>query len=409
MDVPAFAVVGMGGFARVHLSYVRKVEEAGLGKHVAQVAVPADREAYAAEVDELAQRGVGIYSSLREMLAVARDRIDVVCIPTGIYLHRPMAVAALEAGTNVLVEKPAAGSIQDVDAMLAARDRSGKLCAVGYQHLYRPDLHRIKEWVCKGKLGSLRRVKSFGCWPRDRAYYRRNGWAGHLAVGDSWVLDSPHNNALGHAVNAMCYVGCSRPGASLTPISAQAELYRANAIQSADTAVFRIATEEGVEILFAVSHCTDRTLDPVIVLEGEQGRVEWGYRGETTVLWSDGSTETFERSEETPRLFEDVAEVLLGRKESLFCPLDVTRAHTMCVCGTFESSLIHDLPPDLHVEEPEQGAVFVRGMTEAILEAFERAALFSELGLPWAKPGQTVSLKGYRYFPTFRRDVGASG
>ena len=404
MDVPAFAVVGMGGFAKTHLSYVRQMEEAGLGKHIAQVAIPTDQKLYAPEVAELKRRGIEVYSSLREMLAVARDRIDVTCIPTGIPLHRPMTVAAFEAGTHVLVEKPAAGSIQDVDAMIAARDRSGKRCAVGYQHLYRSDLHRVKDWVCQGKLGTINRVRSFGCWQRDRAYYARNDWAGRLAVVDSWVLDSPHNNALAHAVNAMCYMGCSRPGASLTPVSVQAELYRVNPIESADTAVFRAETEEGTEVFFAVSHCTDQTIDPVIVLEGTRGRVEWGYRGETTVRWDDGSEEHFERPEEEDRR---VTEVLLGMKEPLCCPLEVARAQTLCICGTFESSAVHELPAELPVEDPEKGAIIARGMTETVLQAFEKAALFSELDIPWAKPGRSVSLEGYRYFPTFRRHVGA--
>lgn len=405
-DPPAFAIVGMGGFAKTHLNYVRRAEETGLGRHVAQVAIPSDQERYVAEVSDLKARGISIYASLREMLASARDRIDVTCIPTGIPLHRPMTVAALEAGTHVLVEKPAAGCIQDVDAMLRARDHSGKHCAVGYQHLYRPDTQRIKAWVCQGRLGKLRRIRSFGCWPRGRAYYTRNGWAGRLSVEDTWALDSPHNNALAHAVNAMCYLACSRPGESAAPVSIQAELYRANPIASADTAALRATTDEGVETFFAVSHCTDQTLHPVTLIEGELGRVEWAYHGETKVRWSDGPEQTFERPEASPRVAEDVAEVLLGRKAALSCPLDVARAQTLCVCGTFESSDIHDLPPDLRVENPETGVTSVRGMTEAVVHAWENAALFSELGLLWARPGERVSLEGYRYFPTFRRNVG---
>ena len=98
-----------------------------------------------------------------------------------------------------------------------------------------------------------------------------------------------------------------------------------------------------------------------------------------------------------------MAEVLLGRKAALFCPIDVARAHTLCVCGTFESSAIHEIPEAMRAEDREKDAVVVRGMTEAILAAHEQGALFSELGLPWARPGEKVSLEGYRYFPTFRR------
>lgn len=406
MDTPRFAIVGMGGFAKTHLGYVRRTVEAGLGRHVAQVATPADQALFAAEVQALRRQGVEIYPSLREMLAAVRERIDVTCIPTGIPLHRTMTEAALEAGTHVLVEKPAAGCIQDVDAMIRARDRAGKLCAVGFQHLYRPDTQRIKSWVCEGRLGKVRRIRSFGCWPRGRAYYGRNGWAGRLAVGDTWALDSPHNNALAHAVNAMCYAACDRPGASVTPTWVQAELYRANAIASADTAVFRAGTAEGAEVFFAVSHCTDQNVHPVTIIEGERGRVEWTYQGEVKARWEDGREEAFGQPEGPPRVAEDVAEVLMGRKAGLFCPVDVARAHTLCVCGTFESSEIHEIPEGLRAEDREKDAVVVRGMTEAILEAHEKGALFFEMGVPWARPGRRVSLEGYGYFPTFRRDVG---
>jgi predicted dehydrogenase len=406
MDVPRFAVVGMGGFAKMHLRYVQDVVEAGLGRHVAQVAIPSDQELSADEVAALRAQGVEVFSSLREMLAEARERIEVTCLPTGTPLHRSMAVAALEAGTNVLVEKPAAGSIQDVEAMIRARDASGKLCAVGYQHVYRPDTQRLKQWVCEGRFGAIRRVKSFGCWPRNADYYQRNGWAARLAVQDTWVLDSPHNNALAHAVNAMCYVACSRPGESLSPTAVQAELYRANPIESADTAVFRADTREGVEVFFGVSHCTDRLINPTTVFETDKARIEWTYGGDTTICWHDGKRDQFEGPGNVRRVAEDVAEVLLGRKESLYCPLEVARAQTLCICGTFESSAIHELPTELRSVDG-RGFTSVRGMTEAVVAAFEKAALFSEIGVEWAKPGEAVSLEGYDYFPTFRRRVGA--
>lgn len=58
LDLPRFAIVGMGGFAQAHLNYVRNVQEAGRGRHVAQVAMPSDQETYAVELAELKRRGV---------------------------------------------------------------------------------------------------------------------------------------------------------------------------------------------------------------------------------------------------------------------------------------------------------------------------------------------------------------
>ena len=156
MSTPKIGLVGMGGFARAHKQYIKAVQEAGIGVQAAQVAIASDQNLFAKDIVELKRRGVRIFTSLREMLAQAREELDLVCIPTGIPLHRPMAIAALEADCNVLVEKPSAGCIQDVDAMLAAEERSRGFCAVGYQHVYSPDFLRVKEFVCSGQLGRIR-------------------------------------------------------------------------------------------------------------------------------------------------------------------------------------------------------------------------------------------------------------
>ena len=406
MDLSRIAVVGMGGFARTHLGYVKQVEEAGLGRQVAQVAIPADQDIFGEELAAMQERGIQIYASLREMLGMGRDEIDVVCIPTGIPLHRSMTVAALEAGCNVLVEKPAAGSIQDVDAMLAAEKRSGKLCAVGYQHLYTSEVKRVKALVCEGHLGKVNQIKGFGCWPRDPAYYGRNGWAGRLAVDDTWVLDSPHNNALAHAVNAMCYMACPQPGAALIPSSVQGELYRANDIESADTVVLRMRSVDGVEVFFAMSHCTDRNVDPTFVISAEKGSLELDYRGEIRIEWADGQEEKHEAEEEVTRVLEDVVEVVAGSKEQLACPLAVTRSQTLCTCGTFESSAINEIPNELRFVNNEDEGIVIREMTETVQRAFAEAALFSEMGISWARPGDEIDMRDYSYFPTFRRRVG---
>jgi predicted dehydrogenase len=406
MEVPTIAVVGMGGFARQHLRYVAQVEERGLGRQVAQVAIPADQEAFSQELDAMRERGIEVYASLRQMLAAARERIAIVCIPTGIPLHCQMTVAAHQAGCHVLVEKPAAGSVQDVDAMLSAADRAGRLCAVGFQHVYQREYRQVKDWVCQGRLGAVRRVKSFGCWPRDPGYYRRNGWAGRLAVGDTWVLDGPHNNALAHAVNAMLFMGSDVPQRALTPACVRAELYRANAIESADTAALRVHTTEGPEVFFAVSHCTEQNVNPVYIVEGDKGRVQLAYEGDITATWEDGTVESATADRQPPGVLDDVVEVVAGRRQALMCPLDIARNQTLCSCGAFESSAIHELPQALRRVEGDGGRIAVHGVGEAVQRAWQEAALFSELGLDWAVPGTEIDMVGYTYFPTYRGNVG---
>ena len=401
MSIPRIAVVGVGGFASQHRHMATALADRGLVEYAAQVAIPYDQENLAPEVAALRQHGVAIYPSLRELLATCRDSLDLVTIPTGIPLHRTMAVAALEAGCHVLVEKPAAGCIQDVDAMIAAHKRAGRHCLVGYQHVYQPLGQAVKRWICKERFGRIHSLRAFGCWPRSPEYYGRNGWAGHLAVGDTWVLDGPHNNALSHSINLMCFLGSSRPGQSLTPTAVQAELYRANQIESADTVAMRVDTAEGVGVFFTASHCTDQNLDPSFIIEAERAVITLDYEGNVAIAWSDGKRETESFEANRLAVLEGVTNLLTGNPDAPHCPVEMARAQTLCACGSFESSPIHDLPQELS-STGEDGTVIVDGMTEAVQEAFQQGALFSELGLSWAQAGEVFSLEGYGYFPTHR-------
>jgi predicted dehydrogenase len=395
---PAFAIVGLSGFAQTHLGYMRHVVEAGAGRHVAQVVIEADRQRCPEDLEKLQAEGVEIYPSLRQMLARARDRIDVVGIPTGIPLHRSMCQAVLEAGCHVVLEKPVAGSVQDVDALLAAQQRAGKLVAVGFQDIYRRDVQSLKEWICQGRFGAVRQVWAGACWPRPPAYYQRNGWAGRLAVGDTWVLDSPHHNALAHAVNLMCFLGSAVPGKTLTPLAVTAELYRANPIEAADSVAFRLESVEGAEVFFAMAHCSDRQFDPVFRVRTDKALIELPYRGGLRIVWNDGREEKPPISG-TVGVFEDMAQTLSDPDRELLCPLQLARVQTVVTCGTYESSPIRQLPAKMLETRDEDGLVFAPDMGDAVERAITQRALWSELGEEWARPGQRFSLEGYDYFP----------
>ena len=68
--------------------------------------------------------------------------------------------------------------------------------------------------------------------------------------------------------------------------------------------------------------------------------------------------------------------------------------------AAFESSPVHQIEAR-HIQEPgdQEKAPSIRGMTEVVAAAFEKGALFSEIGAPWAHPGCPVSTRGYDRFP----------
>ena len=93
---------------------------------------------------------------------IDRDDVDVVdiCLPG--HLHAEVAIAALEAGKHVLVEKPLANTVAEAEKMLvvaqAAQER-GVMSMVGFNYRRVPALVLARDLVASGRLGDVRQVK----------------------------------------------------------------------------------------------------------------------------------------------------------------------------------------------------------------------------------------------------------
>src|SRR5687768_7045637 len=114
--------------------------------------------------------GIEKYRSFDAMLGdPSLDMIDL-CLPS--YLHRDLAIQALEAGKHVLVEKPIALNVEDADAMIAAAERTGRLLMVAQVLRFWPEFSAIKDLLDSGEYGPLRgahfkRVISRPKWSGD--------------------------------------------------------------------------------------------------------------------------------------------------------------------------------------------------------------------------------------------------
>lgn len=136
--------------------------------------------------------GVAAYDDVSEM--VAREKIDVVIVLTPHPNHREPAVAALEAGAHVLVEKPLASSLEDCDAMIDSAKRCGKELGMICQRRWYLPAQRVKQAIDDGKIGRpvFGTVNMLG-W-RDEDYYNADPWRGTWDAEGGGVLvnQAPH-------------------------------------------------------------------------------------------------------------------------------------------------------------------------------------------------------------------------
>ena len=93
------------------------------------------------------------YEDFREMLK--RDDIHAVSVTTPNFLHAEATIAALEAGKDVLCEKPLAMNLREAEAMVAAAQRTGRKLMCGYNHRFSPQIQTLKKFADSGEFGEI--------------------------------------------------------------------------------------------------------------------------------------------------------------------------------------------------------------------------------------------------------------
>ncbi len=407
-----FVVIGLGGFAEVHLNAVNWLEKQRLAKLAGVVAIEYDRGRFPEKIQQLVARHVPLYSSIEDFFQRGTNTTEVLTVPIGIHQHVPVSIKALAMGLHVYCEKPVAATIQEVDQLIAAQKRSGKLVAIGYQYICSNSIQQLKARIGDGRLGAVKSAALVCAWPRSDAYYARNDWAGRMKKDGYWVLDSPMNNAMAHYLENLLYLASTNRDEAAMPIEVTAELYRSRQLESCDTALLRINCDNGSLLHFFVTHCSATTFGPLMKLSCANGVAQWEkYNGETTIRYHHGDEEKFANTDEfwTFAGFRNFVQAICGETR-LLCPPEVCRSHTLVINAAHESCpVITPFPADLIRTEtapetipsplPEGSFKRVAGLDDLLLQAYENEKLFSAMHIEWAANGKTFQLKNYRDFP----------
>ena len=110
-------------------------------------------------------------------LVIDRQDVDIVVVATTNEMLAEIARFAVEAGKHVLVEKPAARSVDEIDPVIDAARRSGRRVRVGFNHRYHPALQKAHELIASGAVGDLMFLRG------------RYGHGGRLGYEKEWRAD----------------------------------------------------------------------------------------------------------------------------------------------------------------------------------------------------------------------------
>lgn len=105
---------------------------------------------------------------------LADEGVDAVYIPLPNGDHVEWTTRALAAGKHVLCEKPIALRAEEIDGLIAARDRSGRFAAEAFMVTHHPQWRRVRDLIAAGAIGRLRHVQGVFSFFNDDAGNIRN-------------------------------------------------------------------------------------------------------------------------------------------------------------------------------------------------------------------------------------------
>ena len=160
-----FAIAGCGRISQRHAKQIAKI---GNVKAVCDI-IPERANILAEEY------GATAYYSLEELLLNEKNlNVVSICTPNG--LHASHSIKALEAGINVLCEKPLCIDVMDGNSMIEAAEKSGKKLFVVKQNRYNPPVAYLKELINMNSLGQIYSFQVNCFWNRPLGYY--TDWKG---------------------------------------------------------------------------------------------------------------------------------------------------------------------------------------------------------------------------------------
>ena len=140
--------------------------------------------------------------------------IDIIDICTPNMYHADLAIAALNAGKHVICEKPLAPKPADIQRMIEARDRSGKLLMTAQHFRFRGSSKAMKQEIETGALGDIYHARSWmlrrGWIPaRPGFVYKKNSGGGptidigvHILDLTLWFMGNPEPVAVSGVARA---------------------------------------------------------------------------------------------------------------------------------------------------------------------------------------------------------------
>ena len=206
------------------------------------------------------------YLDYRDMLK--KEDIDLIAIATESGKHAQIALECIEAGCNLIIEKPIALSLEDADEIIKKADEKGvKVCAC-HQNRFNKSIQKIREAVDKKRFGKLFYGTAHIRWCRDHEYYDRASWRG------TWEQDGGAlMNQCIHNIDLLRWM----LGDEIEEVVGMTDRLHHDYIEAEDLGIALVKFKNGAYgIIEGTTDVYPKNLEETLYLFGEKGTVKAG-------------------------------------------------------------------------------------------------------------------------------------
>ncbi len=253
-------IIGYGAIGPIHADALKQVKNAKL-----YGICDTDPEALSRAKEEYPE--AVLYSSYDDVLN--DNTINSVHICTPHYLHAPMVKQALNAGKEIICEKPVAITREEFEELLEIPGIEN--VGLVFQNRLNPCAVKLKEIIESGELGKLKATKAIVTWCRDKDYYASGEWRGKWATEGGGVLI---NQSI-HTLDILCYLGGEVESVDANMFNYSLKDF----IEVEDTCVARLNYKNGNKGIFFATNAYTSTNFPQIEFVFENTTVRYMEQG----------------------------------------------------------------------------------------------------------------------------------
>lgn len=171
-----FGLIGCGRIVKNHIEALINNQESCELVALCDIDIEKAKSVKEAFLERVENETIMIYEDYKSM--IKNEDIDCVVIATESGYHGEQSIFALSNGKNVLVEKPMALSLEEIDEMIYLAEKNNLKLAVAHQNRFNPAIQKLRKAIEEDRFGRIINGTARILWNRNDEYYNQAPWRG---------------------------------------------------------------------------------------------------------------------------------------------------------------------------------------------------------------------------------------